>query len=76
MDVSVGNNSSDACVDNDAAAMSRMIMASPNDVPLATVLHIILKSLQSKNYMTANEMVYKCMLGVMEMNNDDAINYK
>ena len=76
MEMSVGNNSSATCVDNDAAAMSHMIVASPNDVSLETVLPVTLKNLLLKNDMTANEMVYKCMLGLIEMNNADAANKK
>ena len=74
MDVYVGNTIIVICVDNAAAAIYRVIMASQNYVPLATVLAVILKSLPLKNDMTANDMVYKCLLGVMEMNNINAVN--
>ena len=76
MDMSVGNDSSATCVDNAAVAMSHMIMASPNDVPLVTMLPVVLKSLPLKNDMTANETVYKCLLGLMEMKNAKAVNSK
>ena len=61
-----------ACIDNAAAAISRMIMASPSDVPLAQVLPVVLKSLPLKNDFTENETVYKCLLGLISMNNPDA----
>ena len=71
MDTSA-TDSSKACVDNAAAAISRMIMASPTDVPLGQVLPVVLKSLPLKNDMTENETVYKCILGLISMNNADA----
>ena len=76
MDVAVENGSSASCVDNAAAVMSHMIMVSPNDVPLATVLPVIIKSLPLNNDMTDNETVYKCLLELMEMNNTNAVNNK
>lgn len=65
-------DSSKACVDNAAAALSRMIMASPGDVPLGQVLPVILKSLPLKDDMTENLTVYNCLLGLINMNNADA----
>lgn len=63
--------SSAACIDNAAAAVSRMIMASPNHVPLAQVLPVLLKSLPLKTDMTENETVYTCLLGLLQMNQPD-----
>lgn len=71
IDISSGDAAA-ACVDNAAAAMSRMIMASTTDVPLGQVLPVVLKSLPLKNDMTENETVYKCILGLIESNNADA----
>lgn len=65
-----------ACVDNAAAGVSRMIMASPAHVPLPQVLPVVLKALPLKNDMTENETVYKCLLGLLQMNNQDAIALK
>jgi HEAT repeat protein len=67
IDASASDGSA-ACVDNAAAAVSRMIMASPANVPLATVLPALLKALPLKNDHTENETVYKCVLGLMSMN--------
>lgn len=65
-----------ACVDNAAAAVSRMIMASPGNVPISQVLPYILRSLPLKNDMTENETVYRCLLTLLEMNQQDAISCK
>jgi hypothetical protein len=62
-----------AALDNAAAAVSRMIMASPGNVPMAQVLPALLKVLPLKNDMTENETVYKCLLGLLQMNQPDAI---
>jgi glycine/D-amino acid oxidase-like deaminating enzyme len=62
-----------ACVDNAAAAVSRMIMASHNNVPLAQVLPILLRSLPLKVDMTENETVYTCLLGLLHMNQQDLL---
>jgi len=62
-----------AALDNAAAAVSRMIMASPGNVPMAQVLPALLKALPLKNDMTENETVYKCLLGLLQMNQPDAI---
>ena len=66
------SDSSKACVDNAAAAISRMIMAAPGDVPLGQVLPPVLRCLPLKNDMTENETVYNCLLGLISMNNADA----
>jgi len=69
-------NSSDsaaAAVDNAAAAISRMIMAVPASVPIGQVLPVLLKALPLKNDMTENETVYKCLIGLLQMNQEDAI---
>jgi len=70
VDVSKGDSSA-ACVDNAAAAVARMIMAVPTAVPLGQVLPVMLKSLPLKNDFTENETVYKCLLGLISMNNPD-----
>lgn len=67
IDASASDGSA-ACVDNAAAAVSRLIMASPTNVPLAAVLPTLLKALPLKNDFTENETVYKCLLGLMKMN--------
>ena len=70
-------NSSDAaaaCLDNAAAAVARMIMASPTHVPMAQVLPVFLRALPLKTDMTENETVYKCLLGLLQMNHPDAMN--
>mmetsp|Transcript_3516 Transcript_3516/g.5285 ORF Transcript_3516/g.5285 Transcript_3516/m.5285 type:complete len:1075 (+) Transcript_3516:184-3408(+) len=66
-------DSSAACIDNAAAGVSRMIMASPGNVPMPQVLPVLLKALPLKNDMTENETVYKCLLGLLQMNQPDAI---
>lgn len=71
-DISLGDAAA-ACIDNAAAALSRMIMTSPADVPLNQVLPVVLKSLPLKNDMTENETVYKCILGLISLNNADAV---
>jgi hypothetical protein len=71
VDISSGDAAA-ACVDNAAAAMSRIIMTSPADVPLGQVLPVVLKSMPLKNDMTENETVYKCILGLINSNNADA----
>ena len=71
-DASQGDSTA-AALDNAAAAVSRMIMASPGNVPMAQVLPALLKVLPLKNDMTENETVYKCILGLLQMNQPDAI---
>lgn len=68
-----GGDSSAAAVDNAAAGVSRMIMSSPGNVPMAQVLPALLKVLPLKNDMTENETVYKCLLGLLQMNQPDAV---
>lgn len=65
--------SSAACVDNAVASVSRMIMASPNHVPLGQVLPVFLKALPLKTDMTENETVYTCLLGLLQMNQPDLL---
>lgn len=63
--------SSDAaagCVDNAAAAVSRMIVANPSSVPLAAVLPVFLKSLPLKSDVSENETVYNCVLTLIKNN--------
>ncbi|CAB9497171.1 Importin subunit beta-4 [Seminavis robusta] len=65
-----------ACVDNAAAAVARMIMASPNNVPMAQVLPAMLAILPLKTDMTENETVYKCLGGLLEMNHPEILSRK
>lgn len=72
----VGAESQAACVDNAAAAVARMIMAGPNHVPLAQVLPAMLAVLPLKTDMTENETVYKCILGLLQMNHPEIASRK
>jgi importin-4 len=65
-----------ACVDNAAAAVARMIMASPSHVPMAQVLPAMLNVLPLKTDMTENETVYKCIGGLLEMNHPEIVSRK
>lgn len=75
IDQNMGDTSA-ACVDNAAACVSRMIMASPNHVPISQVLPVVLSKLPLKNDMTENETVYKCLLGLLQMNHGDVSTQK
>lgn len=75
VDPSQGDSSS-ACVDNAAAAVSRMIMASPEHVPFPQVLPALLSALPLKTDMTENETVYTCLLGLLQMNQPDLLAQK
>ena len=68
-----GGESAAACVDNAAAAVARMIMASAAHVPMPQVLPALLKNLPLKTDMTENETVYTCLLGLLQMNHPDAL---
>lgn len=70
------SDGSAACVDNAAAAVSRMIMASPSNIPLDAVLPTLLKALPLKSDYTENETVYKCLVGLMNMNCQELANLK
>ena len=65
--------SSAACVDNAAAAVSRMIMASPSHIPFPQVLPALLAALPLKTDMSENETVYTCLLGLLQMNQADLL---
>jgi hypothetical protein len=58
-------DSTKACVDNAAAAISRMMVAHPNHIPIGQAVPVLLKHLPLKNDMTENETVYGCILGLM-----------
>lgn len=76
---SVDASSSDgaaACVDNAAAAVARMIMASPSHVPMTQVLPVFLHALPLKTDMTENDTVYTCLLGLLQMNHPDIVAHK
>jgi hypothetical protein len=62
------NDAAAASVDNAAAAVARMIMAAPNHVPMEQVLPVFLRALPLKTDMTENETIYKCLLGLLQMN--------
>lgn len=64
-------DSSAACIDNAAAAVARMIMASPHHVPLGQVLPVFWRALPLKTDMTENETVYTCLLGLLSMKQPD-----
>lgn len=68
--------SSAACVDNAAAAVARMMMASPNSMPMNQVLPAMLNVLPLKTDMTENETVYKCLLGLLQMNHPEIVSRK
>ncbi len=70
------SDTSAAAVDNACACIARMTMASPASVPIAQVLPVMLSKMPLKNDMTENETVYKCVLGLLQMNNVDAIAQK
>ena len=53
-----------------------MIMASPNNVPIPDLLKAIIHNLPLKNDMTENETVYKCVLGLLQMNNVEITPFK
>jgi hypothetical protein len=72
IDPSSGESSA-AAVDNAAAAVSRMIMACPNDVPMSQVLPVLLKALPLKSDMTENETIYKCLFDLQQMNQSDLV---
>ncbi|KAL7577307.1 hypothetical protein ACA910_002046 [Epithemia clementina (nom. ined.)] len=62
-----------ACVDNSAAAVARMIMASPESVPLDQVFPVFLRALPLKMDMTENTTVYQCLTGMLQMNHPLAL---
>lgn len=72
VDVSSGDTAA-ACVDNACAAVCRMIMACPTQVPMGQVLPVMLKVLPLKNDMTENNTVYNCLLGLLQMNQADLL---
>lgn len=62
-----------ACVDNAAAAVSRMIMACPTQVPLEQVLPVFLRVLPLQTDMTENVTVYSCLIGLVQMRHPDIL---
>ena len=62
-----------ACVDNSAAAVARMIMASPEHVPLEQVFPVFLRALPLNVDMTENTTVYQCLTGLLQMNHPQAL---
>merc|ERR1712232_120941 len=70
------SESTKACMDNAAAAIARMIMACPANVPLPEVIPAFLAVLPLKTDMTENETVYKCLMGLLQMNQGDIMSRK
>ena len=64
----IEDDSSAPVMDNAAAAVARMIVAQPAQVPLAQVLPTFLSVLPLKEDMTENGTVYNCLLGLLEQN--------
>jgi hypothetical protein len=75
IDASSGDSAA-ACVDNAAACIARMIMASPGSVSMAQVFPALLGLLPLKTDMTENETVYTCLIGLIEANIPDAMSQK
>ena len=70
------SDSAAACVDNAAACIARMIIASPGSMPMAQVLPALLSLLPLKTDMTENETVYSCLIGLIEANVPEAMSQK
>lgn len=68
--------SAEACLDNTAACLSRMIMAAPASMPMPQVLPAVLKLLPLKADMSENETVYNCLLGLIQVGHPDAMAQK
>lgn len=75
IDASSGESAA-ACVDNAAACVARMIMASPAHLPMPQVLPALLQLLPLKTDMSENETIYTCLLGLLQMNQPDALAQK
>lgn len=57
-----------ACMDNSAAAVARMIMASPNHIPsMEQVVPVFVRGLPLMVDMTENETVYNCLFALLNM---------
>jgi importin-4 len=72
----LAGESSAACIDNVAACVARMVMASPASVPMQQVLPAFLKLLPLKTDMTENETVYTCLLGLLQVNHPSVLPHK
>jgi hypothetical protein len=70
------NDAALACVDNACACVARMIMACPTSVPISQVLPVVLQALPLKNDMSENETIFKCLFGLLQSNNADAMALK
>jgi len=70
------SDSSASCVDNAAAAVARMIMTSPGNVPMPQVLPVLLKALPLKHDFVENETVFNCLLGLIQINHPEAVLHK
>jgi len=53
-----------------------MVMTSPANVPISQVFPVFLKALPLKNDMSENETVYKCLIGLVQMNHPEVLAYK
>jgi len=73
LDANAGGEPTMAAMDNATGAISRMIMASPENVPLSQVLPGLLSTLPLKTDMTENETVYTCLLGLLQMSQPDLL---
>ena len=62
-----------AVIDNAAAAVARMMMASLPSVPTAQVMPVFVQCVPLKDDMSENEAVYSCLAGLLEMKHPDAI---
>jgi hypothetical protein len=56
--------------------VARMIMSSPENVPLPQVFPVFLNALPLKVGMTENDTVYQCPLGLLQMNHPEAVSRK
>jgi len=68
-----GNDAAGACIDNAVAAVCRMIMASPENMPIGQVLPPLLKNLPLKSDYSENKTVYDCVLGLVDMKHPDIV---
>lgn len=68
-----GKGTEGGVVDNAAAAVARMIMTSPQHVPMDQVLPVFLSALPLKADRSENEAVYTCLLGLIHMRHPEAL---
>ncbi|CAM9783964.1 unnamed protein product [Ascophyllum nodosum] len=68
-----GKGTEGGVVDNAAAAVARMIMTSPQHIPMNQVLPVFLSALPLKVDRSENEAVYTCLLGLIHMRHPEAL---